>query len=139
LLEELVEKLREKGVKITPQRLAVLKFLENGQKHYTAEEIYQAICKEYPAISLATIYNTLDMLVEINEVTKLKISDDNVVNYEYNNSEPHHHFYCKNCKKIVDIDIQCQIAQMKEYHGFMIDEVHGYFKGLCPECYKKVK
>jgi Fur family peroxide stress response transcriptional regulator len=133
--ESIILKLRQKGVKVTPQRIAIINYLEDFKNHPTAEDIYHAIIKNYPAISLATVYNTLEKLEEIDEITKLKISDDNKVNYEYDQS-PHHHFYCKACKKIFDIHVECEISKKQNFDGHKIEEVHGYFKGLCKNCLK---
>ena len=134
--ESIILKLKQKGAKVTPQRIAIIDFLEKFKIHPTAEDIYLAIIKNYPTISLATIYNTMDKLEEIDEVIKLKISDDNIVNYEYKN-DPHHHFYCKSCKKIFDINIECKISNTKKINGHKVEEVHGYFKGICKNCLKK--
>ena len=101
-INAIIKKLRYKNIKVTPQRIAIINFLEENKIHPTAEIIFKNIVKDYPSISLATIYNTLDKLIEINEISKLKISNDNKVNYE-NNLIPHHHFYCKKCKNIFDI------------------------------------
>ncbi len=134
--ESIILKLKQKGVKVTPQRIAIINYLEEVKDHPTAEDIYLAIIKNYPTISLATVYNTLDKLEEINEITKLKISEDNKVNYEYD-SLPHHHFYCKDCKKIFDIDVACEFSKKQYFDGHKIEEVHGYFKGLCKNCLNK--
>lgn len=133
---KIIDKLRKHNVKVTPQRVEIIKYLEEHKTHPGAEEIYQYVKKKYPAISLATVYNTLEKLVEIDEIIKLKISDDNKVNYEYN-QHPHHHFYCKVCGKIFDIEIACEYAEKKEIAGHKIDEVHGYYKGICKKCLKK--
>jgi Fe2+ or Zn2+ uptake regulation protein len=136
MTNQIIEKLREKGVKVTPQRIAIINYLQNNLNHPDVEEIYNHVLEEYPTISLATIYNTLDKLEEINEVVKLKITDDNKVNYDYK-KKPLHHFYCKKCGNIFDVDIVCDYAKMLVVQGHKIDEVHGYFKGICSKCNKK--
>ena len=133
---EIIEKLRDKGVKVTPQRVAIIDYLDNNRTHPTVDDIYNNIVKLYPTISRATVYNTLDKLEEINEIIKLKIADENKVNYDYDLT-PHHHFYCKKCKKIYDIAISCHHANKLEQDGHMVEEVHGYFKGICKECTKE--
>jgi Fur family peroxide stress response transcriptional regulator len=134
--DTIILKLKQKGVKVTPQRIAIINYLENVQSHPTAEDIYLKVVKDYPTISLATIYNTMEKLEEIDEVIKLKISKDNIVNYEYKN-EPHHHFYCKKCNKIFDVNVECKISNSKNINGHKVEEVHGYFKGICVNCLKK--
>jgi Fur family transcriptional regulator, peroxide stress response regulator len=132
-INEIILNLKEKGVKVTPQRVAIIDFLEKNKIHPTADEIYENVSKTFPSISLATIYNTLEKLEEIGAITKIKISDENKVNYEAI-LEPHHHFYCRKCKKIFDIDIKCSFSILKEVEGNKIEEIHGYFKGICKNC-----
>lgn len=134
--EEIILRLKQKGVKVTPQRIAIIDYLENAKDHPTAEDIYLAIIKNYPALSLATVYNTMEKLEDLDEVIKLKISKDNIVNYEYNH-DPHYHFYCKKCKKIFDINMESEISKNKNINGHKIEEFHGYFKGICKNCIKK--
>jgi Fe2+ or Zn2+ uptake regulation protein len=136
-INDIIKKMRDNNIKVTPQRIAIIKFLEENKIHPTAEKIFNNIIKDYPTISLATIYNTLEKLEEINEIYKLKITDDNKVNYE-NNLNPHHHFYCKKCKNIFDIDIKCDYFNIKIVEGNHIEEVHGYFKGLCKNCFELI-
>jgi len=133
LINKIIDTLKKNGVKVTPQRIAIIKYLEKDKDHSSAEQIYNHLIKDFPTVSLATVYNTLEMLEQINMISKIKISDDNIVNYEYHKI-PHHHFYCKKCKKIYDIEISCQIAQLKDYQGYKIEEVFGYFKGICKKC-----
>lgn len=131
----IISKLRDHGVKVTPQRVAIIDYLEKNKIHPTAEDIYNSVINEYPSISLATVYNTLDKLEEIKQIIKIKIADENKVNYEYD-FEPHYHFYCKLCKKIYDIDIPCEYSKKEEIEGHKIEEVHGYFRGICKNCRK---
>jgi Fe2+ or Zn2+ uptake regulation protein len=134
-INEIIIKLREKNIKVTPQRIAIINFLEENRIHPTAEIIFENIVKNYPAMSLATVYNTLEKLEEINEISKLKITEENIVNYDINLNN-HHHFYCKKCKKIFDVDINCDYFKVKNIGGNLIEEVHGYFKGICKNCLK---
>lgn len=133
----IIIELRKKGVKVTPQRLAIIEFLESNKIHPSIEQIYEAVSQKFPSISLATVYNTMDMLEEINEVIKLKIQDDNKANYEYF-KHPHHHFYCKECGKIYDIEDESEFFTVKEIDGHKVHELHSYFKGICKNCRNKV-
>jgi Fe2+ or Zn2+ uptake regulation protein len=129
---EIIMKLKQKGVKVTPQRVAIIDFLEKNRVHPSAEQIYDYIIKDYPSISLATIYNTLEKLEELEAVKKLKISDDNKANYEYDLT-PHSHFYCKKCNTIYDIPLD-EDDSKKTINGNKIEEVHIYYKGICKKC-----
>ncbi|MBI5598388.1 MAG: transcriptional repressor, partial [Deltaproteobacteria bacterium] len=57
-MKETIERYREKGLKLTPQRLAILEYLEGNTSHPTAEDIYRAIKRKHPTVSFATVYNT---------------------------------------------------------------------------------
>lgn len=130
---EIIESIKSRGMKVTPQRIAVMEFLAKSKEHPTAEVIRASLEKTFPSLSVATIYNTLEMLADTGQVMKLKISDDNKVNYDYN-TEPHHHFYCKECGSVLDVDIPCSIAATRQVDGHYVEEVHGYFKGICKQC-----
>jgi len=129
----IIKRLKEEGVKVTPQRIAVIDFLEKNKIHPSAEDIYEYIVKTYPTISLATIYNTLDKLEEIGKVKKIKIADDNRVNYEYDLSN-HQHFFCKKCKKIFDINNENFCYDLNNIDGHKVEETYIYFKGICKNC-----
>jgi len=95
---EILELLKEKNLKATPQRLAILNLL-NGHTHPTIEEIYDEIKKIFPSISLATIYKNINTLKDAKIVTEL--NPGGKLKYDINIS-PHFHGVCKNCGKIVD-------------------------------------
>src|SRR3970040_1018742 len=67
-MKELIQKYKDKGFKLTPQRLAILKFMEGNTSHPAAEDIYRHIKKEYPTVSFATVYNTLEALRDKGEI-----------------------------------------------------------------------
>lgn len=131
--KDIIDALKERGVKVTPQRIAIIKFLQNDRSHSTAEQIYEALLDEYPTMSLATVYNTLELLNDMGKIERIKIADENIVNYDYKRDN-HYHFYCKGCKKIYDIDLpfDSDIAMNRE--DFIIDEVVLYFRGYCKVC-----
>ncbi len=128
--DQVVDILRTKGVKITPQRLAIIDYLERHRVHPSAEDVYQAILPKYSTISLATIYNTLDLLQNLQIVVKLTI-DDKKVNYDYN-LQPHDHFFCVTCDNIFDIPAEYDVVKFKA--GHMIEQSFVYYKGVCKGC-----
>jgi Fur family peroxide stress response transcriptional regulator len=128
-------RLRKKSLRATPQRIAILEYLESAKIHPSAEEIHKAISKHVDGVSLATVYNTVERLVGSQEADKIFIADDRA-RYEARRS-PHHHFYCKHCGAIFDIDIACPHLKTMQAGQHKIEEVHGYFKGTCAKCLKK--
>ena len=131
-MELIKDVLESKGIKPTMQRLAVLKFLNDHKTHQTVERLYSYLSKTIPTLSRTTIYNTLKVLVDAGLVRELYISPTEV-RFD-GDIENHHHFYCEKCRQIYDIDIDCPQQKMGEIHGHRINEVHGYFKGICHEC-----
>ena len=127
--------LNEKAIKPTYQRLKVLDYMaKNIGNHPTAEMIYAELIKEIPTISMTTVYNTLSAFLEKDLINGVTITGTEV-RYDLN-VESHHHFLCKKCNKIIDVDVPCQFAekQGKLIDGHRIEEIHGYFKGTCKNC-----
>jgi len=136
-LDKYVEILKNNNLKITHQRLEILKYLDTHSTHPTADEIYSELKKKNPALSKTTIYNALETLQKNRLVQYLTISSLEQ-RYEIKN-KMHHHFLCKKCKKIIDIEISCPNINKILKQGHLVEEVHGYFKGYCKECLKKDK
>ena len=123
------------GLKLTPQRLAILEYLENNRSHPSAEDIYNALKPYFPSMSFATVYNTLEVLVEKGLVKEINI-ESNKKRFD-TFTHPHHHFFCKGCKKIIDIENNQNITIPKELKDYELTEFQVIFYGFCPECKNK--
>jgi Fur family peroxide stress response transcriptional regulator len=134
--EELVAKLREHKYRLTPQRIALLRLLAASDGHPSASHLYDQIKDQFPTTSLATVYKTLNVLKEIDEVLELRFSDgDN--RYDGNKPYPHPHLVCINCHKILDPDVrlaQNLIQEVAQSSGYQIVSHRLDFYGLCPDC-----
>lgn len=125
-----------KGLKRTPQRLAILEFLKGNTAHPSAEEIYRAVSKKYHSMSFATVYNTLKTLTENGVLRELTV-DPERRRYDPDTSS-HHHFYCVQCRKILDVtadiraELPAELARECSLFG-----THVEFTGLCGSCKKK--
>ena len=127
------KRLKEIGLKVTPQRLAILEMIKDDRTHPSAEKIYKKISKKYPGISFATVYNTLAKLVDAGEILELDIDP------EKKRFDPfptlHYHFYCKTCRKIYDVGEDASLTPtMKNISGHQIETVQLNFKGICKSC-----
>ena len=131
-----VQLLKQHNLKITPQRLEILKYLDQHHTHPTADDIYTQLKKTNPSLSKTTVYNALETLKNNNLIQTLTISGTET-RYDYKTTL-HHHFLCKNCNKIIDIDIECPNINKIQQTGYQIDEVHGYFKGICKTCQQQM-
>jgi Fur family peroxide stress response transcriptional regulator len=100
--QQFIKKLHSKGYKVTPQRLAICKLLFSSKDHPSADQIYQEVKKQYPTISLATVYFTLDLLKDLGLVQELGFSDRSS-RYDPNTS-PHINVICPKCGKIYDYE-----------------------------------
>jgi Fur family peroxide stress response transcriptional regulator len=135
-LDELIERLRERDHRITPQRLAILNILALSDGHPSAEKIYDQIREEFPTTSLATVYKTIATLKEMNEVLELGFADDSN-RYDGSKPYPHTHLICVKCRDISDLDVEDleilpqQIAQRA---GFQLVGHRFDIYGVCPRC-----
>lgn len=125
-----------KGFKRTPQRLAILDYLEGNTLHPSAEDVYRAVTKKYCSLSFATVYNTLNTLAQSGAVRELTV-DPERKRYDPN-TEPHHHLICVTCKKVIDVfeDVTVGIPKRIEKE-FSIFGNHVEFYGRCSICRKK--
>ena len=137
------ELLREKGISVTAQRLSVLEAM-SGQKdsHLTAEEIYALVKKRSPEIGLATVYRTIQVLLELKIIDRICL-DDGTVRYELGRMEKaadahhHHHLVCTRCGRVMSFQgdlLEEFERQMEERTGFQIDDHHVTLYGCCADC-----
>lgn len=129
---------REKKLKLTPQRIAVYKYLQSTFEHPSAESIYKALQPEYPTMSLATVYKALKTLVEVGLVNEINVGEGN---FRYDaNSSSHSHIQCMHCGKVEDlhgISFGDLNETAKNNSGYDILSNKIYFYGICPECKKE--
>jgi len=138
-LNEIITKLKQKGCRMTPQRLAVVKILANSQEHLSAEKIYERVKSDFPFTSLATIYKTVTLLKKVGEVMELGFVDDSN-RYDGIRPYPHPHLVCLTCKKIIDPDIAALSElpqQLARKTGYRIMNHRLDFFGICPSCQKR--
>lgn len=131
----MLDKLKEIGLKATRQRLAILKILEGNTSHPSAEEIYEQLKEDYSSLSLTTVYNTLDILARHNIIQEIGI-DAKCRRFDPNPA-PHHHFQCKDCGRVYDLDFNIpNLDDVQVVNGFEIHVLQTYSYGLCPNCRK---
>lgn len=137
-MKEIVQSLREKGIVLTHQRLAVLCFLmEHHHSHPTATEIYRRLRQDYPTISQATVYSTLELLTKMGQVRELCIRPDQAC-FDLV-EQAHHHLFCRRCRQVVDVNIPCSALEEKNLQGHQVDDVQLFLYGICSDCRQKVR
>ena len=133
---ELTQILKDHKLKVTPQRLCIFRILSETTEHPTAETIYNNLQEEFPTMSLATVYKTLDTLVKHGLVQQLNVGEGS---FRYDACIlPHPHIQCTKCGKVVDMhEIQTMPALRKEVQAltnFELSHEQLYFYGICPDC-----
>lgn len=124
------------GLKVTPQRLAILKYLRENRIHPTAEKIYNELIKEYPCISLTTVYKTLARFAEEGLIKEVDI-DPNKRRFDIC-TDDHDHFHCRVCDNIYDVfyDKKNWMDDLHKNNGdsHRVDSVSINVKGVCKSC-----
>ncbi|MBY7142755.1 peroxide-responsive transcriptional repressor PerR [Virgibacillus sp. NKC19-3] len=134
-LQHAIDTLKESGVRITPQRHAVLEFLLKSANHPTADEIYKALEDKFPNMSVATVYNNLRVLRQTGLVRELPYGDASS-RFDSNTTE-HYHIICDECGKIVDFHypILDEVESLAEQvTGFDVSHHRMEIYGKCKEC-----
>jgi len=131
--------LREHGLQVTYQRLAIYQALYHTQEHPSAEAIYQQVRKRFPMISLGTVYKTLERFYGVGLIEKVSPMTD-VARYDAV-VNPHHHAVCMKCQSIQDVMSPTldQNISLPEGESFHVLRKQVLFHGYCPECYSREK
>ncbi len=134
-VEEFVKVCKEKGLKITPQRLAVYEILLRREDHPTVEEIYEEVKEIYPFVSLATVYRTVETLEDLGFIKRVAYWGSSV-RYDANIQE-HDHLVCIMCGAIMDLKTNTGCKVPKKVNGFKVLSHSLYMYGVCPLCQQK--
>ena len=133
-LPKLKELLAQHNIRVSHQRLLILDYLIMHPTHPTADKIYKDLKKVDPVISQATVYNTLNLLVEHKLVKEL---DFNMSSKRYEFKKTNHgHFICESCGLIEDLDVD-DLEYPEELSDYEIDNVEVIYRGICPVCLHK--
>ena len=133
-LESIAARFRRKGLKLTPQRVAIVRTLSKCRGHPTVDEVYREVRRSFPMISLNTVYTTLKLLKEMGELTSVG-RGERVARFDTNLST-HHHLICVKCSKIEDLSTET-FDLTPPAHGQSGFTVLGYrveFFGYCENC-----
>lgn len=137
MYEKYVKILKDHSLKITSPRLEILKYLDQHHTHPNVEEIYSALKKKHPSLSRTTVYNALEILQK-NKIVQVLTVSGSELRYDIEEGM-HHHFICSRCGTIYDIAISCPNMDRTIVGGHHVEDVQGYFKGICKKCQMKEK
>ena len=139
-MKDIIDRLKDKGVTLTPQRMAIAEFLSKSKNHPTVDEIHRHIQERYPTMSVATVYSTLELFKELGEIQELSIRKRGKACFDPN-PDIHHHLLCRKCGRILSMEIDyprtCPIIARDIINGCKIEEVQAYLYGICSECMER--
>ncbi len=133
--QDVLNHLREKGVRITETRKAVIDFIIQSHDHPSADMIYQALLPAFPNMSLATVYNNLKVLIDEGFVSELKVRNDTTTYYDFMGHQ-HLNVICEKCGRIADMDLDLPDVQQEaaDQTGYQITKSQMVVYGICPDC-----
>ena len=135
---QLIAALKERDFRLTPQRVELVRLIAASEGHPSAAQLYERIKVLFPTMSQATVYKTLALLKEMNQVLEIDLRDDS--HYDGNRPQPHPHLICIKCNKIVDGEVsldQEALRKLEQVTGYTILRHQITLYGLCPDCKAK--
>ena len=122
------------NIRPSVQRLEIMEYLMKNDTHPTVEDVYAGLCSKMPTLSRTTVYNTLRLLSE-HDAARMITIDEHRVCYD-GNTNPHVHFYCKKCGRVIDFFDEPAPTTVKNMmiDGNSVDEMQLYYKGICSRC-----
>ena len=132
---QLIAALKARDFRLTPQRVELVRLIAVSDGHPSASELYTKIKRQFPTMSHATVYKTLSLLKEMNQVFEIDLHNDS--HYDGNRPEPHPHLICIKCNKIMDAEVsldQAMLRSLEQASGYQILRPQISLFGLCPDC-----
>ena len=131
-----LKKLRDQGYRITPQREMIVQIIAHCGKHMTAEEVMENVREQTSSINIATVYRTLDMLVENGLASRFDLGNGKTA-YATGEHGPHIHLVCKQCGSVTEVSeeqISPFLNKIEELHDFDCHPYHFSVHGVCKDC-----
>lgn len=135
-LEALLTGLRQTGMRMTPQRYGICQALAESRAHPTAQFLFEQMQAIYPSISQATVYNTLNVLLNAGLIQGLDAAGNGGLHYDAN-PQPHVHLVCSHCQTIEDfagLQLESVADQISQESGYELRELRLVYFGICPRC-----
>lgn len=134
VMVDLSTALRERGMRVTPQRVVLHRALRELDRHVTADELLDAVSERLPNVSLPTIYATLDLLEDLGMVRRVQRAGTTLFDPR---TDSHHHLICTSCGSIEDLDSDLETSALEraaERHGFQHERIEAVVHGRCARC-----
>jgi Fe2+ or Zn2+ uptake regulation protein len=136
--EELTERLRERGLRATSQRLVMNRLLQERNRHVSAEELLDEASERLPGVSLPTVYATLELFEQLGIVRRVNGGGGTLL--WDTRADTHHHMICRNCGRIEDMETPLDLERARRSaarSGFQPDRAEVVVSGLCASCARK--
>jgi len=136
--DEMIALLKERNFRLTPQRVELVRLIAASKGHPSAAQLYAKIKAQFPTMSQATVYKTLLLLKEMNQVLEIDLRDDS--HYDGNRPQPHPHLICMKCNQITDGEVSLDpeaLRKLEQVSGYTILRPQISLYGLCPDCNNK--
>jgi Fur family peroxide stress response transcriptional regulator len=133
--EYLIAKLRKRNFRMTPQRMALVRMIAASDGHPSATQLYEQVKSDYPTMSPATVYKTINLFKEMGEVFEIDLKENS--RYDGNKPHPHPHVICINCQKVMDGSdepVNNLLDKIESDSGYKIVRHQIIFYGYCPDC-----
>ena len=138
-ISEMKQALLDRGVNLTPRREKLLQVLIDSDNHPSASEIHQGVRRYFPGTSLATIYNTIELLKETGQVLEIEFSGA-ANRYDGRIPDSHPHLICLECERVDDLHLaedDGPLDEITKATGYRIVRRRTDYYGICPECQVK--
>jgi Fur family peroxide stress response transcriptional regulator len=134
--DKMLADLKRAGLKLTPQRIAIVRELADDLSHPTAQALFERLRPAYPTMSFATVYSTLDVLVDHGLAGSLNADEGSRAVRFDPNVEPHHHAICDACGTVIDIPVERARpgTAAASVEGFRVLREERTYRGLCHRC-----
>ena len=135
---QMIAALKERDFRLTPQRVELVRLVAVSEGHPSASQLYTQIKRQFPTMSQATVYKTLALLKEMNQVLEIDLHGDS--HYDGNRPQPHPHLICIKCNKIIDAEVsidQESLRRLEQASGYQVLRLQICLYGLCPNCKEK--
>lgn len=137
---QLVQTLKERGHRLTPQRQLILEAIESTAGHVSAESVHAKVAAQFPQVNISTVYRTLELLQKLGLVTHTHF-DDGIALYHLAEDSHHQHMVCRGCgseREIAVEELSALDRHLRERYGFQADLAHFAIVGTCKACSKAV-
>ncbi|MBL3538408.1 Fur family transcriptional regulator [Aminivibrio sp.] len=137
-VDKIAASLREKGLKLTPQRRLIIEILSRDRSHPTVDEVYRQVVSIMPEVSRTTVYNTIREMASLGEIAEVQDLSDGGIRYD-TCAVSHNHFFCLSCRSLIDVDVNLPGAESYSgaLEGFQVLKQQLTLYGLCPDCRDK--